>query len=74
MPSRRINIVKNLDWVTIGIYLILVIMGWFSIYGAVYNFEEAPFWDISFRYGKQLVWIGCAIVIGVVLLMLDSRL
>ncbi len=74
MPSRRTDIVKNLDWITIGIYLILVIMGWFSIYGAVYNFEEAPFWDISFRYGKQLVWIGCAIVIGVVLLMLDSRL
>lgn len=74
MPSRRINIVKNLDWVTIGIYLSLVIMGWFSIYGAVYNFEEAPFWDFSFRYGKQLVWIGCALVIGAVLLMLDSRL
>lgn len=59
---------------TIGIYLILVIMGWFSIYGAVYNFEEAPFWDFSFRYGKQLVWIGCAILIGTVLLMLDSRI
>ncbi len=59
---------------TIGIYLILVILGWFSIYGAVYNFEEAPFWDFSFRYGKQLVWIGCAIVIGIVLLMLDSRI
>lgn len=74
MQSRRNSILKNLDWTTIGIYLILIVMGWFSIYGAVYNFEEAPFWDFSFRYGKQLVWIGCAVVIGTVLLMLDSRI
>lgn len=74
MESRRNSIISNLDWVTIGIYIILVILGWFSIYGAVYNFEEAPFYDFSYRYGKQLVWIGCAVVIGSILLMLESRM
>ncbi len=74
MESRRNSILSNLDWVSIGIYLLLIIFGWFSIYGAVYNFEEASFFDFSYRYGKQLVWIGCAVVIASVLLMLDSRL
>ena len=43
--SRRINIINNIDWITIGIYLLLVVAGWFCIYGAVYNMEEVPFWD-----------------------------
>lgn len=74
MESRRNSILSNLDWVTIGIYLVLIILGWFSIYGAVYNFEDASFYDFSYRYGKQLVWIGFAVVIAGVLLMLDSRI
>lgn len=74
MPTRQISLVRNIDWVTIAIYLLLVIAGWFCIYGAVYHFEDASFWDFSYRYGKQLVWIGCSVVIASVLLMLDSRL
>ena len=67
------SIWQNVDWFTIGIYVVLIIAGWFSIYGAVYNFEDTPFWDFSVRYGKQLVWMGCALVIAVILLSLDNR-
>lgn len=71
--SRQISITKNIDWITIILYLLLVVAGWFSIYGAVYNFEDNAFWDFSQRYGKQLVWIGFSFVIAAVLLALDSR-
>ncbi|MBO7635939.1 MAG: rod shape-determining protein RodA [Paludibacteraceae bacterium] len=74
MPTRQNNIVKNIDWFTVTIYLLMVIAGWFCIYGAVYHFEDASFWDFSYRYGKQLVWIGLSIGIAFTLLMLDSRL
>lgn len=74
MESRRNSIISNLDWVTVGIYLVLILMGWFCIYGAVYNLEDAPFYDYSYRYGKQLVFMGSAILIACVLLMLDSRI
>ncbi len=74
MSTRQNNIVKNIDWVTVTIYLLMVIAGWFCIYGAVYHFEDASFWDFSYRYGKQLVWIGLSIGIAFTLLMLDSRL
>lgn len=71
---QETSIIKNVDWFTIGIYVVLVISGWFSIYGAVYNFEDTPFWDFSFRYGKQLLWIGCSLVIATILLSLDNRI
>lgn len=74
MASRQINIVKNLDWITISLYFLLVVMGWFCIYGASYNFEEASFWDISYRYGKQLMWIGFSLVLIVIILLLDSQI
>ncbi|HQJ91092.1 MAG TPA: rod shape-determining protein RodA, partial [Paludibacteraceae bacterium] len=72
--NRRVNILQNIDWITIGIFVILVIAGWFSIYGAVYNFEDVGFWSFSERYGKQLVWIGCSFLIAIVLIRIDSRI
>ncbi len=74
MASRQVSIVHNIDWFTVALYFLLVTAGWFCIYGAVFNFEDASFFDFSYRYGKQLVWIGLSAVIAVVLLLLDSRL
>lgn len=74
MDRRNENILINVDMWTIGLYIALVVFGWISIYGASYNFDDCNFWDFSQRYGKQLAWIGCSIVIGGVLLMLDAKI
>jgi len=74
MDRRNENILINIDMWTIGLYIALVIFGWISIYGASYNFDDRDFWDFSQRYGKQLVWIGCSVVIAAVLLMLDTKI
>lgn len=74
MDRRNENILINIDMWTIGLYIALVIFGWVSIYGASYNFDDSNFWDFSQRFGKQLVWIGCSIVIAAVLLMLDTKI
>ncbi len=74
MGSRRTKFLASLDWVMISIYLILVVCGWVCIYGASYNFEDASFYDFSYRYGKQLVWFGMAIFIAGTLLLLDSEI
>ena len=73
--SRQISIIRNIDWITVVLYLLLVIMGMVSIYGAAYNFniEDSSFFDFSQRYGKQLVWIGFSLVLAAVLLTLDNR-
>ena len=74
MVTRRDSIWKSLDWVTICVYLILIVFGWFSVCGASYDYGDRDFWDFSTRAGKQLVWIICSFGLGFVLLMLDDDL
>lgn len=71
--ARRNNIWANLDWLTVILYLILIFLGWINIYAAVFNEEHASILDMSQRYGKQLIWIGAAIVIAIMLLIIDSK-
>lgn len=69
------SVFKTIDWSIILIYLVLVFCGWFSIYGASYDYDKAlSMYDLSGRAGMQLVWIGTSLVIGFVLLKLDSNL
>lgn len=74
MVTRKDSLWKSLDWITICIYLLLVIFGWFSVCGASYDYSDREFWDFSTRAGKQLVWIICSFGLGFVLLMLDDVL
>ena len=40
MRYRKTEIWKSVDWITILLYLIMVIAGWFSICGASYEFDN----------------------------------
>lgn len=71
--QRRINIWKNLDWVSVIIYLVMILFGWINIYAAVYNEEHASIFDFSQRYGKQLLWIIAAIILAIMVMVIDSR-
>ena len=70
--ARRNNIWANLDWLTVFFYLLLIFLGWINIYAAVFNEEHSSIFDMSQRYGKQLLWIVAALVLAFVLLILDS--
>ncbi len=71
--ARRSNTWGNIDWITILIYIILVISGWFNIYSAVYNEEYSNIFDLSQRYGKQMIWIGLSTVLAFFILLVDSK-
>lgn len=70
---RNSSIAKWLDWPTVIIYLILVLMGWVNIYAAVFSEEHASIFDMSQRYGMQLIWIVAALLIAIIILAIDSR-
>ncbi len=71
--KRSINIWKGLDKVTILIFLLMIIIGWFNIYAAVYNEEHSKILDLSQRYGKQFVWIVATLVIAFFVVIIDNR-
>lgn len=70
---RNVNIWSRLDKATILVFLLLVIIGWFNIYAAVYNEEHSRIIDLSQRYGKQFIWIMATLVIAVFVVVIDSR-
>lgn len=71
--ANRNNIWANLDWLTIGIYVMLVFLGWINIYAAVFNEDHSSILDMSQRYGKQLIWIIAAFALAGVLILIDSK-
>ena len=67
------NILLSLDWITILIYLTLVMMGWVNIYAAVYSEEHQSIFDLGQQYGKQMIWIVAGIFLAICVLIVDSK-
>ena len=72
MAYTNDSIWKSVDWMTICIYLMLVIFGWFSVCGASYDYGEIDFFSFDTRAGKQFVLICCSLGHGIILNMLDD--
>lgn len=70
---RNVSIIRSLDWFTIIIYVMLVFMGWLNIYAAVYNEEHSSILDATQKYGKQLMWIGAAFILAIIILIVESK-
>lgn len=70
---ERQQIFDNIDWTLVLIYLALVLIGWVNIYAAVYNEDHSSIFDLSQRYGKQMMWIVSSLFIGLVILLTDAR-
>lgn len=60
------------DWVTIALYIALVVIGWINIYSASLG-ESETYFDFSQIYGKQLIWIGLSIVLVIFILAIEAK-
>jgi rod shape determining protein RodA len=67
------NILQSIDWWTILIYIVLVLLGWISIYSAIYDEEHSSILDVSQSYGKQLIWIGTSVILAMIILVTDAK-
>jgi rod shape determining protein RodA len=72
MRSRE-AIFTYIDWTTVFIWLALMLIGWISIYAAVYNEAHESIFDISQNYGKQLLWIATAVLLAGIILLIDIK-
>ena len=71
--NERNSIIGKIDWVTVLIYLALVIIGWFSIFSAKFDETHPSIFDLSQVYGKQLIWIGASLLVGFIILLIDAK-
>jgi rod shape determining protein RodA len=69
------SVTNNLDWISIGIYIALVIMGWLNIYSSSLSSvaEETSIFDFGQIYGKQFLFIILSIPLVFVVLSVDGK-
>lgn len=61
------------DFGLIMLYLTLITVGWLNIYAVEHNAEYKGLFDLSKSFGKQLMFMAIAIVLGIIILMIDAK-
>lgn len=64
---------KNIDWITVLIYTLLVLIGWANIYSADSTPDTTYIFDITQNYGKQLIFIGFTVLLIIIILTIDAK-
>ena len=69
------SVSSNLDWISVIIYIILVVLGWSNIYSSSLSTspEDAYLFDISQIYGKQMMFIFLTIPLIFIILAVDGK-
>lgn len=68
------SVTNNMDWITILLYAVLVILGWMTIYSASLPNEATSIFDIGQIYGKQILFIILSIPLIIVVLTVDAKI
>ena len=63
----------SFDWITILLYVLMVLFGWVNIYSASLGDNPDSFFDFSEVYGRQAVFILLSFIVITVVLAIDSR-
>jgi rod shape determining protein RodA len=68
------SVTNNLDWISVIIYLLLVVLGWLNIYSSSLSTNENyMLLDTSQYYGKQLLFIILTIPLIFMILAVDGK-
>ena len=76
MEQRRGNIIGRIDWFTVLLYAGLTVMGWLAICGASYSYVDTDYTEFlnpDVRSGKQAMWAGVSVGIGILLLCVKKH-
>ncbi|HVA98810.1 MAG TPA: rod shape-determining protein RodA [Bacteroidia bacterium] len=71
MKRNSTQIVEGIDWTLVAMYVMFVCIGWMNVYAAVYNDAHSSIFDMSQKYGKQLIWIGTGFLLAIIILIVD---
>jgi len=68
---RSNNLINSIDWVLIGLYVLLASLGLAFVYSATYIPEDPSFFNFSSSYGKQFMWLFISLLIGMFIIVID---
>jgi rod shape determining protein RodA len=70
---QRNNLYANIDWLTILLWIVIMAFGWMNIYSANTLEAGGGVFDLTQRFGKQLIWIGASMILAVLIFILDVK-
>ena len=62
----------GVDWLSVGIFFVLMVLGWLNIYAAVFDESAVAGFSFGPRYGSQPMWMGVCAVVAVVIMLIDE--
>ncbi|MGB3151692.1 MAG: rod shape-determining protein RodA [Maribacter sp.] len=65
------SILKRIDWLSVFLYLSLVLIGWINIYSTTFTEAQESIFDFATLHGKQLFFMGVSFVAIIVILGLE---
>ena len=71
---RNQSVGNRIDYIIVLLYIVLVIMGWMTIYSASLPLEETSIFDITQIYGRQMLFIGLTIPLIFIILFTDAKI
>lgn len=66
------NLISYLDWPLFISFLLMLIMGLATVYSVAYTPEDSSLFDLDKQYGKQSIWIGISLFLGLLVFLIDS--
>ena len=66
------SLVEHFDWTTFVVMIVLMIMGLATVYSTAYNEDHPNLFDFSQKYGKQVIWFGVSLFLGLLVFLIDS--
>ncbi|NRA12980.1 MAG: rod shape-determining protein RodA [Crocinitomicaceae bacterium] len=66
------SLTGSVDWILLFVVLILMAMGIATVYSTAYIPEHESIFDLSQVYGKQTMWAGVSLFLGILVFLIDS--
>ncbi|MEY3127114.1 MAG: hypothetical protein RL273_1285 [Bacteroidota bacterium] len=66
------NLISYLDWPLFISFLLMLIMGLATVYSVAFTPEDPSLFDLDKQYGKQSIWIGISLFLGLLVFLIDS--
>jgi rod shape determining protein RodA len=66
------SLTANVDWPLFAVYIALLFMGLATVYSVAFDADHPNLFDFSQKYGKQVMWLGISLFLGLLVFLIDS--
>lgn len=68
------KLTSNVDWPILLTYFTILGMGLMTVYSTAFHEDHPSIFDFSMLYGRQIMWIGISLFLGLVVFLIDSEI